>query len=136
MIQDVLSGQILTVKATNLPRFDHFVQRAEKLKTVHVLLDLFDSSIASKIEIRTPFKENGPMMFQANSNKIFKDSSNPYLIISYQNSLTCLAFPCSSQKWAPLLSPMRMLVADRERCGRHALWDTDMFQATTVDLSR
>ncbi len=136
VLQDLTSKQIFTVNALSLPVLKNKPKQTDKEAAKKVLLDLFDPSEVSKIEIRQPFDDNGPMVFDDEKRELFKDCDHPYLVISYKKSPNCLVFACTSDLWSPHRAPMKMQVADPKRCGRLALWDKSLMKATVVDLSR
>lgn len=80
IVRDDLSGQILTVKASNLPvlSMTQQVEKNDKKKAVDTILSLFDVNKVASIQIRRPFKVRGPMIYHANNDTVFQDSVHPY----------------------------------------------------------
>jgi hypothetical protein len=70
--QDIKSKQIFTVNASSLPVLNDYSKEEDKETAKKVLLDLFDPKEVSKIEIRQPFYDCGPMVFHADKRELFK----------------------------------------------------------------
>ena len=129
VIQDIKSGQILTVKAANLPEIDIDIP-TDKINAIETLCNLFDPSRVVGLSIRKPFTDRGPLTFNARMKTTCIDDEHPYLIIQYKNRSSCLALPCSSNSLSPHTSPMKMLVLDGHISESERMWDKDMKKLT------
>jgi len=137
IVQDIHTKQILTVKAANLSgglvKKSNAKARAAAAST---LLQLFDADQVLDVTIRFPHEEMGPVVFDAVRDNVKVDDQHPYVIIQYKKQPFCLGFQCTSEVWAPHITPMKILVADRASCGEYALWNKEMALVTCIDLSR
>lgn len=134
VLRDLKNNEVFTTRAMSVPMQPLRPSQNGKDNALAFLLALFDSTLVEKIDIRQPYLNCGPMVFQPDRATCEFDD-HPYMIIHYKNG-SCLAFACTSKQWSPHITPMRLLLADEKRCPGRSMWTGNMSKAIAVDLSR